>query len=1285
MSRGWPTTSSTTLKASQNHTFRATARDGDGNLSSCQWYIDNARQDSHECDKNFGGNTGSKTATILFNYGLPGTYTVRVVFTDSGGETDEVSWRVTVNSAPEVTLVSPTDRSLSIYGGQELDFSVTAEDDDGNLAKWKVDKVGAVVTTNIEPERTVANVQQFTPTFSHLFDLSPLTSQGTWEIKPTFTDSLGESGSDFWKVTVRRGPDLHLESIDGPVRSVYNDQDINFGVALENKGGTATNWYNVSARVSNIASGKETVFEHAGSNPEILERGIESPIAAGQSFATTFASPNLDGIESGDYRLCAIAQQVGADAYDSNENDNEVCKDLYILPSSTGAMEVHLGLTLTDSGRRVWSAVPADLGSDAVRSGADASDLENDKTLKELYQRLAGELAFRKALEPELENAYVLLDGFTERVGTGVVGTGITIGSAQLIFKMCTDAGVPCDDAIRDTGLLESGLLDKLPDGAFDFAADSIEGTLLFGDAYFTMLVNQALNRKQAFDTLDQLALLPLGPVWREAVDESRRDVATLSSPDKWIAFAATVEDNKEEFITFAALAGVKSATAAAIKHHLLQKSIIFSQKALAHALGIKLAGGAALSGAAGTTVAAGSTALFVASVWFASEVYSDVEESHDRLGVGSLASFINAAFYDPSHTGDLREALAYAKYAAYDNFHKSDDTWIQALSWRNLLRPGSREEFLEEMADERDKALEDLRELVALSSIEMIPVSLALTVGNTGKLEVTALTGSGKSASTQGFEWSSSATEVATVSSDGTVTAIAPGTATITVTSEGISTTADVVVTKDPIADTCSNGVAVSDPGNSPELVSDCEALLQMRDSLVGTKTLDWSTSRSISSWLGLSFHADVRRVAGIKLDELGLDGTLPSTISGPTQIMFINLSGNELTGSIPAALGTLGQLRILDLSENQLSGSIPANLTFAKWSNLEELKINDNRLTGTIPAGIRYLTALRILDLSNNGLRGAIPRNLSELESLLTLNLRDNSLTSPIPGQLGELPVLAVLDLRDNDLTGRLPENLDNLGSHLRELYLSGNSELSGCITDRLWQVPVNDYATAELEQCSNLPVPVAVTWASGILNLSRTTLDSTSGDVIASVVTVDGDQQASAPTFTITGLVVGGVASKAGTPCTAGRVAVLNNGERCWEASFTLPANTEAAERPHNVTVRSGQIPSVPVGRVTVAAAETTTTEETTTEEPGPTSTVTAAVVAALAPLGGNLKWVLHFDNETQGWLYYNQGAPPEGTLDQLAPGRVYWLGLEEDQTVVLGGVTRVLKAGLNQVVW
>ena len=45
----------------------------------------------------------------------------------------------------------------------------------------------------------------------------------------------------------------------------------------------------------------------------------------------------------------------------------------------------------------------------------------------------------------------------------------------------------------------------------------------------------------------------------------------------------------------------------------------------------------------------------------------------------------------------------------------------------------------------------------------------------------------------------------------------------------------------------TCASGRAVPDPANNPGLVSDCEALLSARDTLVGTATLNWSSDRSI------------------------------------------------------------------------------------------------------------------------------------------------------------------------------------------------------------------------------------------------------------------------------------------------------------------------------------------------------------------------------------------------------------------------------------------------------
>ena len=202
-----PPSAGNLLKSGTDYSFSATGTDDDGNLSACQWYIGTSLQDSSQCDS-FGSWTGSKTAAMTFNEDSPGPHTVRVVFRDSGGESDEVSQTITVNSAPEVTLVSPTDRSLSIYEGQELNFTVRAEDSDGNLMTWKVDKVGSIATTSVVEEESVGEPRNPTKLFDHLFD-----SDGTWDIRATFTDELGESLSDEWTVTVMEGLDLVLQDL----------------------------------------------------------------------------------------------------------------------------------------------------------------------------------------------------------------------------------------------------------------------------------------------------------------------------------------------------------------------------------------------------------------------------------------------------------------------------------------------------------------------------------------------------------------------------------------------------------------------------------------------------------------------------------------------------------------------------------------------------------------------------------------------------------------------------------------------------------------------------------------------------------------------------------------------------------------------------------------------------------------------------------------------------------------------------------------------------------------
>ena len=133
-------------------------------------------------------------------------------------------------------------------------------------------------------------------------------------------------------------------------------------------------------------------------------------------------------------------------------------------------------------------------------------------------------------------------------------------------------------------------------------------------------------------------------------------------------------------------------------------------------------------------------------------------------------------------------------------------------------------------------------------------------------------------------------------------------------------------------------------------------------------------------------------------------------------------------------------------------------------------------------------------------------------------------------------------------------------------------------------------------------------------------------------------------------------------------------------CRDAVFNLPVNDNGSTRIYTVTAESTGIAE---NLVTAVSVSPTPSPE--TEPSEQTASVAEAVVASLTPLGRILKWALHFNNDAQEWLDSNPGSPSAGTLNQLVPGQVSWLGVGQDQTAVLGGASRTLKTGLNQLVW
>ena len=298
----------------------------------------------------------------------------------------------------------------------------------------------------------------------------------------------------------------------------------------------------------------------------------------------------------------------------------------------------------------------------------------------------------------------------------------------------------------------------------------------------------------------------------------------------------------------------------------------------------------------------------------------------------------------------------------------------------------------------------------------------------------------------------------------------------------------------------TCVTAGAVSDTTNTG-LISDCEALLAARDTLVGTGSLDWSADTPIGQWEGVSLRGTPQRVTWLVLSFKGLDGTIPSELGRLEMLVHLNLRSNDLTGSIPALLGNLSNLTYLNLHSNDLSGGFP---DLSRISGLEELylannadgsKVQDSGLTGGIPTWLNDMTDMRELWLWGNSLSGSIP-DLSGMSSLERLKLANNRLMGGVPEASRLPPNMTWLIIDRNPLGGGVPD-LSSLSS-LRLLWLHSN-RLTG-------PIPMGDMFPTSLDDLNlrdNL-LTGTIPDLSNLDNLTRLRLhnNSLSGEVPATL---------------------------------------------------------------------------------------------------------------------------------------------------------------------------------------
>ena len=138
-----------------------------------------------------------------------------------------------------------------------------------------------------------------------------------------------------------------------------------------------------------------------------------------------------------------------------------------------------------------------------------------------------------------------------------------------------------------------------------------------------------------------------------------------------------------------------------------------------------------------------------------------------------------------------------------------------------------------------------------------------------------------------------------------------------------------------------CVSGTVVSEGASSSELVSDCNALLAVRDILAGSATLNWSVEVPITEWEGVTVHGTKQRVTALDLRNKGLTGTIPRGLDRLTNLEYLGLNGNRLTGPVPYSLVSLDKLQTLLLSGNMLTGCVPVRMQRVPNNDLDSLDL--------------------------------------------------------------------------------------------------------------------------------------------------------------------------------------------------------------------------------------------------------------------------------------------------------------------------------------------------------
>ena len=171
-----------------------------------------------------------------------------------------------------------------------------------------------------------------------------------------------------------------------------------------------------------------------------------------------------------------------------------------------------------------------------------------------------------------------------------------------------------------------------------------------------------------------------------------------------------------------------------------------------------------------------------------------------------------------------------------------------------------------------------------------------------------------------------------------------------------------------------CSGSTATGTTGTT-HLARDCSILLDVKDTLAGTGTLNWSKDRAIAGWSGITVGGSPQRITGLSLPSSSLNGTVPAGLERLRALTTLDLSNNQLTGRIPESLGYLADLTTLRLSGNSFGGCVPSALRDVTTNDLASVGLSycDALAAPPAPSGLSLSEADGVFTISWNEVGGA------------------------------------------------------------------------------------------------------------------------------------------------------------------------------------------------------------------------------------------------------------------------------------------------------------------------